>query len=63
MREKKTGGSRHHQSFRVCKVNLATVKVVIMVMKDHIAGKGINSLNHYHLVHKFFPNASSNENT
>ena len=28
--------------------------------EDHIARKGINSLNHYNLVHKF---ASSNENT
>ena len=23
--------------------------------EDHIAGKGINSLNHYNLVHKFIP--------
>ena len=23
--------------------------------EDHIAGKGINSLNHYNLVHKFVP--------
>ena len=23
--------------------------------EDHIAGKGINSLSHYHLVHKFIP--------
>ena len=24
-------------------------------LEDHIAGKGINSLNHYNLVHKFVP--------
>ena len=23
--------------------------------KDHMAGKGINSLSHYNLVHKFIP--------
>ena len=31
--------------------------------EDHIAGKGIKSLNHYNLVHKFIPMPQSNENT
>ena len=31
--------------------------------EDHIAGKGMNSLSRYNLVHKLIPMASSNENT
>ena len=31
--------------------------------EDHIAGKGDNSLQHYNLVHKFIPYASSQENS
>ena len=27
--------------------------------EDHIAGKGMNSLNHYNLVHKFIPMAQA----
>ena len=30
--------------------------------QDHITEKGMNSLNHYSLVHKFIPDTSSNEN-
>ena len=31
--------------------------------EDHIAGKGVNSLQHYNLVHKFFSYASSHEDS
>ena len=31
--------------------------------EDHIAGKGENSLQHYNLVHKFIPYASSREDS
>ena len=31
--------------------------------EDRIAGKGINLLNHYNLVHNIYSDASSNENS
>ena len=31
--------------------------------EDHIAAKGMNSLSHYNLVHKFAPNASRIKNS
>ena len=33
------------------------------IHEDHLAGRGDNSVQHYNLVHKFIPDAASNEDS